>query len=124
MAQATAHGLQYAIIVYCIGHSSANAGDVVAPARQATSAAPAQLFYGCAVTAILFLWSLFLLKGGYLAGVLDTHMGTATVLKWTQAFAVTALFAHFVVDGGAFRLREKGQRDWMRARMGAVMSPS
>jgi hypothetical protein len=123
MAQATAHGLQYAIIVYCIGYSSAAAGDVVAPAPQVAKAAPAQLFYGCIVTAILFLWSLFVLKGGYLAGALDSHMGTQAVLRWVQAFAVTALFAHFVIDGGAFRLREKGQRDWMRARMGAVMSP-
>ena len=117
MAQATAHGLQYAIMVYAMGPASG-----LAHPRPPEPRKTARLIYACLVWTVLLLWSLFILKGDHAARLLDDLLGTSAVLSWVQAFAVAALLAHFIVDGGAFKLREQGPREWMQSRIGRLLS--
>ena len=122
MAQATAHGFQYVIITFLLTSAAGSVGRLkVQKDRQVAEAIPlhrtAKAIAAGLTLSVLFGWALWVAYGGTWSKALDEHFGTSLLFKWAEGFAIAALYAHFVVDAGSFRLSEKPPRQWMKTRL-------
>jgi hypothetical protein len=125
MAQATAHGIRI-LIMSLVTMAAGTAGRLLTEAELGqpilNRQVPLARAAASVVTSLVLLaWALFVSKGGDVSAWLDAHLETTLTLRWAAGFAIAALYAHFIVDAGAFRLSEKPQREWVRGRLGFLL---
>jgi hypothetical protein len=124
LGAATAHGLQYIILIYCVSHAAGRLDEIDSPSFFGALAPGAgkRKWLGAAIaSAALITWALFWIGALPLLENLEVQIGSRAPIDWLAAFAATSSLAHFIIDGGAFRLREQLQRDWARNRIPLLM---